>query len=59
VLVIATVNPFVTPITQSANAAISGTSGPTTDTIRATLSSLQSILAQLLGPILLALNRLF
>ncbi|KAI3324646.1 hypothetical protein HD806DRAFT_534112 [Xylariaceae sp. AK1471] len=58
VLVVATVNPFVTPVTTFANAAIAGTSGPSTDSVRTAIAAIQSILAQILGPITVALQKI-
>jgi len=58
VLVVATVNPFVTPVTTFANAAIAGTSGPSTDSVRVTTTAIQNIVAQILGPITAALQKI-
>jgi hypothetical protein len=50
-LVVATVSPFVTPVATFANAAIAGTSGPSTDSVRVAVAATQSIAAQIVGPI--------
>ncbi|KAI0554529.1 hypothetical protein F4679DRAFT_299447 [Xylaria curta] len=53
--VLSTINPFVQPVTQFANSAISGITDPVVSTIQSTLTSITSTVSALLGPILTAI----
>ncbi|KAI0435806.1 hypothetical protein F4803DRAFT_573778 [Xylaria telfairii] len=57
-LALATINPFVQPVAQFATLAISGTSGPSTDTIRTTVATTQDIAGRIQGPITEAFTKL-
>ncbi|KAI0550660.1 hypothetical protein F4679DRAFT_594567 [Xylaria curta] len=57
-LVLAAVDPFVLPVLQFANAAITGTSGSVTVTVSATIVQTQVIIAQVDGPIYAAVNKI-
>lgn len=50
--VLNTISPFISPITQFANSAIAGVTGPAVSTIQSTLTSISGIVSQLLGLIL-------
>ncbi|KAJ2999211.1 hypothetical protein NUW58_g66 [Xylaria curta] len=50
-LVLATVSPFVQPITVFANSAIVGTSGPSTEIVGTTIATTQDIAGRIQGPI--------
>ncbi|KAI1745125.1 hypothetical protein F4680DRAFT_467320 [Xylaria scruposa] len=55
VVVINTIGPFVTPVTQFANSAIAGVTDPIVSTIQSTLTTITSTVSSLLGPILTAI----
>ncbi|KAI1735339.1 hypothetical protein F4680DRAFT_453032 [Xylaria scruposa] len=57
-LVLAAVDPFVLPVLQFANAAITGTSGSVTVTVSATIVQTRVIVAEIDGPIYAAVNKI-
>ncbi|KAI0204948.1 hypothetical protein F4808DRAFT_315620 [Astrocystis sublimbata] len=57
-LVLATIDPFVKPVAQFANAAVKGTSGPSTVVIGTTVATTQEISGRISGPITSAYNKL-
>ncbi|KAI0975364.1 hypothetical protein F4678DRAFT_324105 [Xylaria arbuscula] len=57
-LVIATIDPFVSPVTRFATSAITGTSGPSTAIIGSTIATTQDIAARIQGPITAAFNKI-
>ncbi|KAI1288703.1 hypothetical protein F5Y03DRAFT_404530 [Xylaria venustula] len=56
-LALATVNPFVQPVTQFAASAITGTSGPSTTIISSNIATAQDIAGQIQGPITAAFTK--
>jgi hypothetical protein len=57
--VVATIDPFVQPVRVFAYAVLTGITSPMADTVRLALNSINIIIGQLLGPITIALLRIF